>query len=412
MASEAFTPRSPDPHVVVLHIYADSWFIADSSLRVYDAAQNLNDGERSVGRKNLTFKQLERRRRLLTWAGIRESTLRDWLPILIAAAIPILIFLGTRAITLQQTDLENQRATQAQKIENRRAEAERELAEQRAQDEALQAYLDQMSVLLLEKNLRGSEEDSEVRTLARARTLTALGRLDLFRKTDVIQFLLEAKLVQEVEGKEPIIRLGDDDLDLSYIILGDVNLDSADLSEADLNYAELGDANLRDADLRRADLSKAHLQYSDLSGADLRYADLSDAFLLEADLSGANLRNADLSKAGLNYADLSGANLAFTDLSKADLTYADLSGAYGWTEDQLSKAKTLEGATMPDGQTLKGHETPNRPTFKAWRKDNTFEEWLKDKANGPITFKEWRKDKMFKEWLKDKEGGKEAGKKV
>jgi hypothetical protein len=39
-------------------------------------------------------------------------------------------------------------------IENERAEAERELAEQRAQDEALQAYLDQMSQLMLDRNLR------------------------------------------------------------------------------------------------------------------------------------------------------------------------------------------------------------------------------------------------------------------
>jgi hypothetical protein len=43
-------------------------------------------------------------------------------------------------------------------IEDRRAQAERDLAEQRAQDEALQAYLDQMSTLLLEKELRDSKK--------------------------------------------------------------------------------------------------------------------------------------------------------------------------------------------------------------------------------------------------------------
>jgi hypothetical protein len=42
-------------------------------------------------------------------------------------------------------------------IENKRAKAERELAKERAQDEALQAYLDEMSNLLLEKYLRTSE---------------------------------------------------------------------------------------------------------------------------------------------------------------------------------------------------------------------------------------------------------------
>jgi hypothetical protein len=54
------------------------------------------------------------------------------------------------------------------------AEAERKLAQQRAQDEALQAFLDQMGQLLLEKDLRTSEEGSAVRTLAKARTVTAL----------------------------------------------------------------------------------------------------------------------------------------------------------------------------------------------------------------------------------------------
>ena len=53
-----------------------------------------------------------------------------------------------------------------------------------------------MSALLLVKDLRNSEEDSEVRTLARARTLTVLGRLGPGRKTAVMQFLVEAELIQ------------------------------------------------------------------------------------------------------------------------------------------------------------------------------------------------------------------------
>jgi uncharacterized protein YjbI with pentapeptide repeats len=203
-----------------------------------------------VRRKNLTFKQLERRRRLLRGMGIRGSTLRDWLPTLIAAAIPILLFLGTRAITLQQADLENQRAA---------AEAER--AEQRAQDEALQSYLNQMSGLLLERDLRASEEDSEVRTLARARTLTVLGRLDPSRKTALMQFLVEADLVQRVDGRDPIISLRD-----------------ADLREADLRFADLPGANLHSANLREADLRDA-----DLFDADLQFANLREAFLRDAD---------------------------------------------------------------------------------------------------------------------------------
>ncbi len=76
----------------------------------------------------------------------------------------------------------------------------------------MQAYLSQMSSLLLEKDLRESEEDSEVRTLAQARTLTMLSRADQSRKADAMQFLVEAELVQRVEGTGPIIKLSGADL--------------------------------------------------------------------------------------------------------------------------------------------------------------------------------------------------------
>src|ERR687889_1564454 len=89
--------------------------------------------------------------------GFRGRTVRGWLPIVGALLVSLVIALGIWAITWQ-----------LEKLENQRAEAERELAEQRAQDEALQAYLDQMSQLMLEEDLRNSKAHSEVRTLARA----------------------------------------------------------------------------------------------------------------------------------------------------------------------------------------------------------------------------------------------------
>jgi hypothetical protein len=189
-------------------------------------------------------------KRLWARTGFGDKTLWDVLQLLI---VPLVLVGIGLLFEMQQAEREE-----------RRAEVERELAEQRAQDEALQAYLDQMSTLLLEKDLRASEEESEVRTLARARTLTVLGRLDLSRKTAVMQFLVEAELVQRVErGRGPIITLA-----------------GADLSDANLRNANLYQANLRDA----------------------------------------------------------------------NLVSADLSGARGVTEERLEEqAKTLEGATMPDG---------------------------------------------------------------
>jgi len=71
------------------------------------------------------------------------------------------------------------------------------IANVRAQDEALQGYLDQMGQLLLDKQrpLRQSKEGDEVSTLARARTLTLLLRLESARKQTVVQFLYESGLL-------------------------------------------------------------------------------------------------------------------------------------------------------------------------------------------------------------------------
>jgi uncharacterized protein YjbI with pentapeptide repeats len=264
------------------------------------------------------------------------KTAWDWLQLLIVPlALAAIGFWFTAQQDARQQRIESKQAQQAQSIESERAKAERKLAKERAQDEALQAYLGQMGSLLLDKNLRKSKEDSEVRTLARARTLTVFSRLDPSRKTVVMEFLVEAELVQSVKGRPiPIIRLG-----------------GADLSDAHMSDSDLSDAELSDTVLTGADLS-----YADLSGANL-----SDAHMSHADLRFANLSSADLSDAKLRYARLTTSNLRGADVSQADLTGADLLFAQDWTAGQLGGAY-LGGATMPNGQ--------------------KYEDWIKSKDHG------------------------------
>jgi uncharacterized protein YjbI with pentapeptide repeats len=217
-------------------------------------------------------------------------TVRDWLQLLI---VPLALVVIRFLFTMQQD-------ARQQQTENQRAEAERKLAVQSAQDEALQAYLDQLSSLLLEKDLRKSEEGSEVRTLARARTATVIQRLDADRNRNVIRFLNEAGLTKVSQSS---IRL------LAGVDLQGAHLEGIDLVSADLNDANLSDANLRGAELSNADLSDANLKYADL---------------IEADLSNANLNGADLSD-------------------------ANLSNARGITKEHLEKqTENLKGAIMPD----------------------------------------------------------------
>jgi uncharacterized protein YjbI with pentapeptide repeats len=268
------------------------------------------------------------RSRLWEWTDFGEKTLWDWLQLLSALAIPVVLAVAGFWFTAWQGERQ-------QAIEDQRAKVERDVEDLRAQDTALQAYLDQMTELILEKNLRDSKEESEVRTLARARTLTVLGRLGPDRKRSVLQFLYESALVQK---GNPIVDLENADLSEANLRLD--NLSDANLSDANLSDANLSDANLSDADLRGAKLSDATLAYATVNFANLNYASLNQA----------NLRGANLSDANLNEADLRGAKLSDATLLEADLSGADLNGARDVTKRELENSHVnLERATMPNG---------------------------------------------------------------
>jgi uncharacterized protein YjbI with pentapeptide repeats len=104
------------------------------------------------------------------------------------------------------------------------------------------------------------------------------------------------------------------------------------------------------------------MRKADLRGAKLRGADLSRADLSEAVLGNVGISIGILSVVG---GDLGGALLGRfdpidADLGGAVLDDANLTGAKVTTR-QLGECKSLEGATMPDGQ--------------------KYEDWLKDKED-------------------------------
>ena len=132
------------------------------------------------------------------------------------------------------------------RIDAQQREREQDIV-QRAQDEAVQAYLNHIGELLLDedKPLRQSIEGDKPRTLARARTLTVLRRLDGERKCSVITFLYEAALISK---DHLILNLRHSDLsgvNLAMTNLGGVNLSVALLSEASFFTCNLSGANLR-----------------------------------------------------------------------------------------------------------------------------------------------------------------------
>jgi uncharacterized protein YjbI with pentapeptide repeats len=249
------------------------------------------------------------------WTGFNEhfgpnvqqyqatKTLWDWLQLLAVLAIPVVVGLGAAWFTRVQQQSDTEAA-------EKRAQTEREIALDNQREAALQAYIDNLSALLLDRALRHAQFD-EARTIARVRTLRVLPRLDGERKRNVIQFLHESGLID----KDDFIRV-------------------IDLHEADLREACLDDAELEWANLSGAKLMGANLKGSKLMGAKLDRANLS----IFHDPKTKKPINTDLSEADLSKATLFNANLEGANLSKA------------WvTREQVCKAKSLQGATMPDG---------------------------------------------------------------
>ncbi len=257
------------------------------------------------------------------------KTLWDWLQLLGVLAIPAVVGLGTVWFTAQQGKVRD-----AENKDNQR-------------EAALRTYIDKMSELLLDKKLRGSAADDEVRKIARVRTITILFQLDARRIGYVFAFLREVGLMSNTPNSSTVSL---SQADLSRIDLSNADLSEADLSEADLSEANLSEADLSEANLSEADLHGANLNEADLSGANLGGADLNGAFLNGAFLNGANLSGADLNGAFLNGANLSGADLHGAFLHGANLSGANLKGTTGITLEELEKdAKSLQGTTMPDG---------------------------------------------------------------
>ncbi len=282
--------------------------------------------------------------------GFEGKSLWDWMELLIIPAV-----LAGGAFFLNRSE----------------RNTEREIAADRQKEAALQSYLDRMSELLLEKDLTSkyrSKKERNKYNVARIRTLTVLRSLDGNRKGFVINFLNEANLIRTAE---PIVDL--DGADLQGANLRMANLNGANLRNTNMQTAILQDASLKEANLEYANLFKANLYLAFLQGANLYvanlrsarlgFASLDKAILKAAFLEHANLQNAYLKNANLQLAILTGANLNFADLKGVNLQgarlwQANLEGANleetnlmeaEVSLQQLAKAKSLKGATMPDG---------------------------------------------------------------
>jgi hypothetical protein len=270
----------------------------------------------------------------------------------------------------------------------RQKEREESITSEREQDAAITAYLEQMSNLMIDQQLGKDRKDNlqdHVSKVAQARTIAVLLGLDKDHKIRPLKLVYELGLLNKPELQ--LNKRG------PLLDLKNAGLDGANLRELTLHDACLKGADLRRTDLHGADLERCNLEEADLRGANLASADLSDVNLTEANLlpydkkhparwskhnidKRNTLNNGDsFSRKGLTVTNLFGATLRNAELGGAwlggaDLRDADLTAAKGWTEEQLSAAKSVKGATMPDEQVLKSADNPGGPTLEEWLKSH------------------------------------------
>jgi len=270
---------------------------------------------------------------------IRGKTLWDLLDLVV---VPIALAIGAWYLKKEDVKLE------------------REIEESRAQETALEAYLNYMSDLLIERKLKAQDTDPATKDLAQIRTLTMLRRLSASRKNYLMGFLSDSGLMSimslnnanlsgvdltglytklEPQAWEPVL---DQSTFTSFLKDMEANLMPPELGSVNLSNAKLCAADLSNANLSHTDLSGADLSAADLSGAKLNYARMFLAKLNKANLTGAVLFEAKLAGADLSYADLSKANLSNAVLIQANLTNAKVNAK------QLKKAKSLKEAILDE----------------------------------------------------------------
>ena len=316
---------------------------------------------------------------VIRFSGEKERSGWDWADLLLKVSVPVLILGLSTAYSIISSSRQEKLAIADKERQEKSAREQRET-------DAITGFIKGMQPLLLDKDLKKSASDAEVRGVAKGLTLAALSQVqDPDKKRLIVRFLLDSGL-----NTKPGNIFSLSEANLRGANLEGVNLNGTNLSGT--NYSEevafimrskgimrskdiiilgfLGGADLSEANLRGADLIKANISEANLGGADLSKANLSGANLRGADLSGANFWKANLSGANLSVpylsgaslseaidlmtfprrgANLRGANLRGANLRGADLTGANLSGAIFENTICPDGKKTDTGCPVPKG---------------------------------------------------------------
>ncbi len=296
-----------------------------------------------------------------------QKMLGDILEVSSELAIPILLFyFGYQFLQIQKKRAEQQAELENQRV-NAQAELEKGIAKDNLSEEAIQVYLERVTDLLLNKELRqelfaddqsnSSDNDNPVGYVARIITITILRRLegDEQRQARILNFLRDAELDKFIFKNANLLR---------------VNLKKVNLGLVNLKEAYLDGANLERGNLEGANLSGASLEGTNLERASLEGANLSGAYLWKAKLSGASLKGANLEGTNLEGSNLGGANLGGTNLKGADLEEANLEGA-NFTDAQHLTHKQIKSTCFWQNAIYNPEKSENQKYIEKLKTDKS-----------------------------------------
>ncbi|CAF0919422.1 unnamed protein product [Adineta steineri] len=227
----------------------------------------------------------------------------DVLKFLSSLLLPLALGIFTVVITFQQQQAAKQQRDEDRMASDKQRDQDKNLSDEKYKNERLDTYVKEMG-RLLEKNKGSLVSKDFLATLARVKTLNIFRQLDPQRNTRIIQFLHEAKQLQETQEHR-----------------------SLDLSAA----------KLRDIDFRSTCFRSIKASYTDFQQITAVSTDFSLAILKHSIFIGANIKHTKVNVANLN-------NVTF---SRANLYRVDFSGS-SVADEQLQSAFSIQDSILPN----------------------------------------------------------------
>jgi len=266
-------------------------------------------------------------------------SLKDTIKAIASILIPVMIGLFTLVLAWQehvqgqanrQNDIKianNERTAQI-RLEEFRRDQDRQLAATIQMDSVLNRFFQEMSELILEKNINFTDETMR-KTFVRPKILATLRQLDPARKSSIIKYLYDSMLLS-----------GDNNsLDLS----------GADLSNIDLGYSfrfkgKFAERIFPTMSMHPLSLPNVRLVNASFANLYLSWSNFERSDLTGANFHGASLVNAIFHQTNLSFTNFTDAVTVLVDFEEADLTGSNLN------KEQLDAAFSSYGARLPNGQ--------------------------------------------------------------